>query len=112
MGDGRFGPLDHLAGVGVNDLNVGFGRCFILGANIAAFDQQGAIGVDADECTRLADLVRLEDHRAALEGFQRLFDLTQAGVDLVRQLVSLAIFGFKPVIFIAQSLAGGAFLFA
>jgi hypothetical protein len=40
-----------------------------------------------------------------LEGVERLFDLAETRVDLVGQLVGFGIFGFEPVIFVAQRLA-------
>ena len=89
---------------------LGLDRRLVPGPDIATLDQQRSIGIDADEGPGPGHLLGRIGHGTAIEGLQRLFDLTEALVDLVGKLVSLGIFGLEPVVFVAQRFAGRAFL--
>ena len=115
--DGDDGALNggrgRLASFTVNLLRIaafGLDGTFILGTYIAAINQQRAVGVEADEDAGDGDVGRIVDRWALLEGVEGLFDLAETCVDLVRQLVGFGIFGFEPVVFVAQRFAGGALL--
>ena len=110
--DGNNRALDgrHIGLVAIESLAVGLGLGLILGADITAVDRQRAVGVEADEGAGDRDIGRIVADRAVIESVQSLFDLTETLIDCVRQLVSLGIFRFDPVIFLAQRFAGRAFL--
>ena len=63
----------------------------ILGSDIAALDSQGAGAIDAHEHAGASDLVRGIDDWSLLEGGERGLELGKAPVDLLRDVLRLAV---------------------
>ena len=81
-------------------------RRLVLRPHKATLDQERAVAVDADEGARAGDLGRIIDVRPLVERGQRLLDLAETRIDLVRQLVGVLILRFELRLFGAQRVDG------
>jgi hypothetical protein len=69
----------------------------ILRTDVAAFDPELTLGVNADKHAGACDLGGIEDDRSFLEGRERCLDLAEPLVDLVGQFVGVCVLLLEPL---------------
>jgi hypothetical protein len=86
------------------------GRRLVLRSDIAAFNPEIPLAVDADEHARARHFGGIVDRGTLLECGERSLDLAEALVDLLREVVGLGVFLLEAVKLCPQGLAAGMFL--
>src|SRR5579883_3634033 len=88
-------------------LLIGVPPMLVLRPNVAAIDRKSALAVDADEGTGSCDLGGIVGHWPVVESGQLRLDLAQPLVYVVRQFVSVVVFGLESGVFGIQGVDGG-----